>query len=271
MGIKKSLYQYPGIRHSDDITQLVKEYFNDMDLSYFGHVIVWPEGKYSIICIKHDWPIEIVTSDLPPATFTRYDQVTNKIVFPNMDQDDILGYPDGILEIAKEKFNILNPMMITRKYDDHIEAFGFDLHNEKPYETYLHNLDVFENFIHYYKDRASKIIHAANQRCILINPKYHKQKMNTKGVPLTNKNLRKVPNLKRYYIQYKNADVVLSEKEFHCLSLLAHGKKGKTIAAEMNISLRTVETYIERIKVKFHLSQREDLIAIYWQSRLLSV
>lgn len=271
MGIKKSLYQYPGIRHADDITQIVNEYFNQIELSYFGHVTVWPEGKYSITCMKHDWPIEIVTSDLPPATYTRYHQITNKFIFPNMNQDNILGYPDGALKLAKDKYKILNPMLITRKYGDHNEAYGFDLHSERPYEFYLNNLDFFENFIHYYKDRASKIIHAANQHCILINKKYHKAMQNSATHSNQQDHINSIKTLKKYYVQYKNSDILLSEKEYHCLSLLAHGKKGKAIASELNISLRTVETYIDRIKVKFNLSQTQDLIAVYWESRLLSV
>lgn len=268
MGIKKSHYRYPGIKHADDITQIVAEYFHGMNLSYFGHVTVWPEGKYSITCMKHDWPIEIITSDLPPPTYTRYHQIENKIIFPYLNQDDILGYPDGVLKIVKAKFNILNPIVITRKYENHVEAFGFDFHCDKPYETYLNNLELFENFIHYYKGKAKAIIHAANRYCIIINSKYQIQQPRPS---LSLKSFDGIQKIKKFYIQYKNTDIILSEKEYQCLSLLAHGKQGKAIATELNISLRTVETYIERIKLKFNLSQRQDLIAAYWNSRLLSV
>ncbi len=63
---------------------------------------------------------------------------------------------------------------------------------------------------------------------------------------------------------------MISKKEYDCLSLLAHGVQLKFIAEELNISLRTVETYLERLKKKLNILSRNELVSLYWRNRVLS-
>jgi DNA-binding CsgD family transcriptional regulator len=55
-------------------------------------------------------------------------------------------------------------------------------------------------------------------------------------------------------------DVYLSKREFECAKLLLQGLKIKEIAAHLNLSPRTVESYFNNMKSKLHCQSRTDFI-----------
>jgi len=57
----------------------------------------------------------------------------------------------------------------------------------------------------------------------------------------------------------------LSKRELECLSYLLQGKNVREISIEMTVSKRTIETYIDNIKSKFHCRTKTEVIikAIY--------
>lgn len=59
---------------------------------------------------------------------------------------------------------------------------------------------------------------------------------------------------------YEVDSVHLSPQLMQCAKLLIRGKTAKAIAAELNLSRRTVEYYLENIKVKLNVSNKSELI-----------
>lgn len=61
----------------------------------------------------------------------------------------------------------------------------------------------------------------------------------------------------------------LSKREFEVLQLLGSGTRTKSIANELNLSIKTIETYREHLKEKLHLKNSTELIhfAICWKER----
>lgn len=57
--------------------------------------------------------------------------------------------------------------------------------------------------------------------------------------------------------------MVLSKKETEVVKLLCEGYEYKEISDEMNISPRTVETYVERLMLKLRARNRLALVATY--------
>ncbi len=52
----------------------------------------------------------------------------------------------------------------------------------------------------------------------------------------------------------------LSDRELHVFMALGAGKTSRQIATELNLSLKTIETYREHIKYKLHLSNGAELL-----------
>jgi len=56
------------------------------------------------------------------------------------------------------------------------------------------------------------------------------------------------------------SDLNLSKRESECLFYLIHGKTAKLIAKQLNISTRTVESYINNLKYKLNCETKNDII-----------
>lgn len=62
------------------------------------------------------------------------------------------------------------------------------------------------------------------------------------------------------YIGAEINKTYLSKRQLSCANLLLSGMTQREIAAHLNLSQRTVETYIENIKVKLHCRNKTELI-----------
>ncbi|NBT85602.1 MAG: LuxR family transcriptional regulator [Alphaproteobacteria bacterium] len=92
----------------------------------------------------------------------------------------------------------------------------------------------------FWRDKMQKLIHGQDQDD-LIHPKFFKKTISING------------NL-----------ISLSGREFQCLELLAHGKRVKEVARCLEISSRTVESYVEIIRKKSELFFRGSITDLYW-------
>ena len=106
----------PCFSFTNDIADISTQFFNELKLHFFGHVSVYPDGKFAMLFSGHDWPEAFVQQKVPPVGFTRYNQITDSVSFPSMDNGSDFGWSDEATIEARERFGILNPMLITRKY-----------------------------------------------------------------------------------------------------------------------------------------------------------
>jgi DNA-binding CsgD family transcriptional regulator len=258
----------------DDISDISHQFFAHKDLNFFGHVIVYPDGKYTFLCTKHDWPKDFIEKNVPPVGFTQYNTISDGVRFPNMNRGSDFGWSDDVTRSAKEQFNIQNPMIVFHKFADHYEGFFFDLHCQNVYEKYLTQFDYFEKFIHYFKDRSKKLSQKVMHEPLIVDQKYLEPHIAQTTIP-THHNDSLISTLddlrpRKYFLKYQGKEVVLSAKEYASLSEWSRGKTMKQIAEELKISPRTVETYLLRILEKLNLNTKNQLISVYWDNRLLS-
>ncbi|MBM3157982.1 MAG: response regulator transcription factor [Chloroflexi bacterium] len=76
-----------------------------------------------------------------------------------------------------------------------------------------------------------------------------------------------VANLKRN--DSKQPHEALSDREFQVMCMIASGKKGKEIAEELLLSVKTVSTYRRRVLDKLGIKNNSELIRYVMQNRLL--
>ena len=63
-----------------------------------------------------------------------------------------------------------------------------------------------------------------------------------------------------YYLLVQRSDITLSAREKQCALLLSEGKSAREIGMELNISPRTAEIYISRLKQKFNAKNKTHLV-----------
>lgn len=134
-----------------------------------------------------------------------------------------------------------------------------DADNYKINDLYLNRLDIFKSFAAYFKDKAHKLIKDAEHFKITIPKAY-------KDIVLSNtafdtettsiKNYYSGLNLKKFYFSDKD---YLTYKEAECLNWYARGMTIKETAKLLNLSHKTIESYLDKIKIKLACSNKTSL------------
>ena len=77
---------------------------------------------------------------------------------------------------------------------------------------------------------------------------------------------------KRYYIEESHpiySGIYLTQRELEISALLIRGQRYKTIAERLSLSPRSVEFYVQNIRLKFHSPNKKALIAILIKIELI--
>ena len=67
---------------------------------------------------------------------------------------------------------------------------------------------------------------------------------------------------KRYYFSESNSKLYLTHREAGCMLYIIQGMTIKETAKQLELSHRTVEFYLKRIKIKLNCSNRHNLIEL---------
>lgn len=157
--------------------------------------------------------------------------------------------PSDAIYSALYQHGIWYGFHICKKLMDCIEIYTFASakRNSQAREIYLLETDVIEKFIQYFKSKMFPQIEKVEKDILIpfqiILPE------NSQKEEMKKKFFQEI-SASNYYIRTRNGSVKLTKREKDCLSLLAHGKKKKEIGSSLNLSARTVESYLENAKNK---------------------
>lgn len=256
----------PCFTKAPDVKAICDDYFKrlGLDLNYFGAGTTFKDGRFDFLVSDIAWGMHhIIEKDYAPAGYINFDEIKNEIKLPHLESNLEMGWTDGAIREAKEKFGIENLMVIFRKHDDHIQTFFFDIHNTNAHEIYINHLDIFEKFIFYFKDKAKKLIKLTSENRLVISDK-HRKMAERKQFFQDNALL---PT--KYFLRNNGNECALSPREYECLELLSHGEKIKSASQVLNISPRTIESHIDNIKRKLCIPTLSEAIKIYWNNRII--
>lgn len=169
--------------------------------------------------------------------------------------DDMFSYE--LSNDIKECFNTANGLVLVNKQADYAElAFiGSKAADTAATERYLAHLDLLEQFLSHFKQRAKNLLATAEKQRILTP---ETQIKNT--FPIIHPRLSTTQ--RQNFLQALYSDKVhLTLREQECLLYLAEGLSIKKIAQQCNnISPRTVARHIENMKHKFDCSKTTQLL-----------
>lgn len=157
-----------------------------------------------------------------------------------------------------EKFGIKHGFYYTEKIDssNYIHYF-FCCNEHQIYDVLINSILTTKAFITYFKQTSEKIINERQDRKINISERKSTYFTQIKRPFKTEKeraiNLFHVANL-------LNKNETLTNREFECMKYYCQGETAKTTGKTLNISPRTVETYLVSVKEKFDVHSREELL-----------
>lgn len=173
---------------------------------------------------------------------------------PNSYQEQTIVWsslPQQIIFEKAKQYGIVDGIFIIKPNLKFTEFFNFGhCKDEKNIlNIYLTHFEIIKKFINYFKEKTASIIKKAEQINFILP---HQQ------------NQLRLMNLTDETIELKqklNYDAAaLSKRQFECATRIIKGKSTKTIAYELNLSPRTIESYIENLKHKFSLHTKTELI-----------
>lgn len=175
-------------------------------------------------------------------------------------------FPENAVSDAREHFDIDNGIHFANKENDYIEAISYasKKNNHKATSCFISNIDLLESFNRYFKKQAAPLIKKASENRIIIPEIMRGYEEIKSGFKLS------AEDKKNFLAAIGDDNIInkISMREYECLQHISHGKTAKEIAKLLNISPRTVETYINNMKLKFNCTTKSDLSKIYWDYKI---
>lgn len=170
---------------------------------------------------------------------------------PTTYQDQVLlwsSLPDQTLYMQARQHGISNGILIIKPTLTYTEFFNFATHltNINITNTYLTNYALIEKFIQYFREK-SKYLVLTSEKLNFILP--HRREANHLSAQ----------SYKADHFLLMDR-VKLTKRQYECAVKLVQGYTFKEISQVLNLSPRTVESYINHLKSKFSTRSKTQLV-----------
>ncbi len=157
------------------------------------------------------------------------------------------------LSILMDEYNIYNGFSIFSLSQDGTDIFSFSFNKSAGNKSdfFIKNTALLDSFTSYFKKKSYHLVSGLNKKDMpLFTEPFEIQSQEPK-------------NYNKYLVFAKNNNrvIALSKQEYNCIKLLEQARSYKEIGKAMQISSRTVESYLESVKNKTGCICKSDMIA----------
>ncbi|MBS0653081.1 MAG: autoinducer binding domain-containing protein [Verrucomicrobia bacterium] len=258
----KEIVQDYIIKHSDRIKRATCSLRDHFGISYFTYHRIDKEGKYTVLVDRPDWAEHYVEEKyFLDDPFLREMGVYNSGFCFLEDHGSEERYK-RVLKAGSEKFHLDTSVLLIEKRADAVEFFGYCGNRSSCLldKLYLNHPELLRSFGSYFKAQLNDVLREMEGEAGFLKE--------LKGEDFFCPELIQ-PSIKQElqcaYLKGigKEQDVLraglLSQREKECLKMLIQGKSAKETAAALNLSSRTVESYLENAKNKLSCFSKQDL------------
>lgn len=247
MRVDDKLYAFNIIAEIQEICKPLKE----LGVNFFNYVRFYNDGSITILTTQGDW-LKFCLENERPRVGNILD-LTDGIYF----WQDI--FEKEVICDAKNSFNICKGMQFMNITSEYRDVYAFASENDSDYmlSYYFNNMDLFQKFILYFLDKTEDLFRQADKNRI-VAPDAMK-------IPSIEHDMKKLSRIKfmnriRFQSHLNGEKLKLSQQQMSCLNYLSMGYTAKEIGQILDISHRTVETYIIKIKEKLKCETKPELI-----------
>ncbi len=238
------------------LLQLTEPLYKNFGISTFAYTKIF-EDRIFKISSNNEWFRFHITNE-----FYQQDHYQKDILQFDNNNTYIKFWNDASSNLVQAMYqhNLWYGVSIYKKFEDYIEMWSFATNkdNYNIVDFYMNNIDFLRRFIFYFKNKAAKLIDSSDKEKFI----YRKKKLilDSNNNNLTeNKNFLHETMLN--YININNkTEVHISRREMECMYMLSLGLSPKEIGKILDISHRTVETYIHKVKHKFGYHYKRELV-----------
>lgn len=232
------------------INTICDEVLGDFDFNLLTYRRVHLSGSISHLCTHQEWLRRSFEYEYLHST-TSYHRVLKAMREKRKIYHIWNSSPQYTDEVYESMYDAdcWNGITIYIPIGESVELWSFSAPRQAlaVQSFYLNSIDVLHQFIEYFKYKAYNIINTIETKLLLPTT------IDITPNPSDETNLQKFQNKmknSKFVLEMQGHKIILSNKERQILSCLASGITAKEAAKSFNISHRTVEAHVNKIKNK---------------------
>lgn len=232
-----------------DVKTISDPFLKKSGLSYFQYCSVFNDESSNFLVTHPEFAMDRARTKKRILSHIDKTQINNQTYMFLWNE----SLPKEDTDMARD-YGIDNGLCFVERFKDHYNliAFGAPV-GVKVNNFYLNNISKLWGFVEEFKARGADLIQDAVDRRFQVPESCN----DVNREQLFLKKSRSIQTI------YNGVHIFLSEKEFESLKLVSQGFTMKGISIKMQISSRTVETYLNRVKSKVGLFTKQDLAQFF--------
>jgi len=250
--------------HQSKIYNTMKPVFKNVDINFFGFLRVRDKKQYIGLATgeaaSRAWFNQLLPIPIPPQSGFYF---ANQ--FPQL-------FPQAKLTSIKEHDNIDNTLFYVHHMKRWVDIYCFcsDSGNSKIINHYLNNTGLIIQSAHNFRREAHALIKTTSEKFPFI---YNQEFSLHDSLTIDNQADLKFDN-RRFssYIRLKsfhNNLLNLSRRELECLEFASKFRTAKETANVLNLSARTVESYLDNARFKLNCTDKREMVRLFLEANRL--
>lgn len=236
MGFKLN-NDHPTFLLTNKIQEISNNFLNQFGFNYFQYLRCYNDGSFSLLT-NHIGLLEFVQQfEHSPVIYSSLaSENKNAHSFWFLWDESLPKYP---VEIARKKFNLHNGLTLVKRCKTYYDMIAVALAKEQanPALFYMNKLKAIEFYIRNFEIDNQDLIKLITKNPIALLEA--QRDVNYKHLCLSNGKIE---------VLGKHGKSYITTQELTCLRLKLQGTSYKEMAQTLNLSVRTIETYINRVK-----------------------
>ncbi|MBL7479211.1 helix-turn-helix transcriptional regulator [Legionella bononiensis] len=238
MGIKINS-DHPTLALKAKINELCADFLKRNGLNYFQFLRCYDNGSIGLLTNNTGLIEQFQHVDNEPVVFSSFaNEHQSASSFWFLWDEEL---PEMPVQFAREQLNIRNGITLVRRSKNYYDmiAVASPVDPEHAGAFYLNKLKPIEHFIIDFETANKELIEIMNKNPIALPEPY--RDINYQSLCLSQGTLS---------VMGKTGPSHITVQELACLRLLIQGKSHKQIGRLLELSPRTVETYLQRVKLR---------------------
>lgn len=259
-----NIKNHPCLTYANELSEICKPLYK-LDITYFGYAYINKQSEFSVFnnhahFLEHYLNNHYYNADIHLANLN---QSNNYLILDSIE----LTKQSKIINDDAVKFGIKHIFSIFENDENGTHCYHF-ANNSKSNainQFYINNIDLLELFIHYFHDCINSSTHLKKsyEERFIIDDNPFGFSTNENAISLDhytqrNQFLRKLSDYNK-----KISKLVLSPQQEKCVKLLIDGLSAKQISGRLNLSKRTVENYLAKIRQQLGFRNSKEIIVHY--------
>ena len=242
---------------SKEVSEICAPLFSFLDINSFIYTEVH-DKCYFTLSNREDWVEHFHTHHYKEISLEQIK--ANRIIIP-----ETVNVPHEQIIDAGESFMMNSIVNIIFKKPWGYQIHGFSSKNKNHYRHYFSNIEIIQDFLFFFREKARDLIAFGKKNMIKIS---NTDKLNNNKLSMCLDN--PIFETRKYYLSGKDKKCYLTTKEYQLVKLLSKGYGYDEISEKMNISVRTLRSYISNAKCRLNVYSTVNILEMFRQSILIA-